>query len=118
MFYPYVFEVLSQSWDRPFKEITAKSVYETDKGFLYLINAIGIEEKDITIEKLGRKIVVKGSTTISLGKEKFENKLSHVVDISGIGNLKEIEYEAKNGYVFIYLNVDKEKEVKINAVKK
>jgi HSP20 family molecular chaperone IbpA len=97
-----------KSWDRPVREVKGWKATETEDGVLIVANALGIGKEDLKLELNKGTLTLKGET-----EEKeidFVNKVSYSWDISKyLSELQNIDYEARNGLVFIHLNLEEEK---------
>lgn len=106
-------DLFFKQWDRPFNEASVGTVFDTEKGIGFIINATGIDEKDLVVEQKGRELKVSGKTEIK--ELERTSTMNYVVDIGRwVSRLVDIEFELKNGYLYIYLNLSEEKKIAIN----
>lgn len=106
-------DLFFKQWNRPFNEASVGTVFDTEKGIGFIINATGIDEKDLVVEQKGRELKISGKTEIK--ELERTSTMNYVVDIGRwVSRLQEIEFELKNGYLYIYLNLSEEKKIAIN----
>ena len=103
------FDLIVKNWTRPFKEVSGYKTIETSDGYLIVVNALGIDKKDLEVKLQGNTLNITGTTEIE--EINFNNNVSFKFDLSRvIRKLDGIQYEVKNGLAYIYLNIKPEEK--------
>ena len=101
-----------KSWDRPVREVTGWKATQTEFGTLIVANVLGISKENIKVNLEKATLSLKGETEVK--EIEFTNKVNYAWNISNIiADLENIEYEVKDGLVYIFLYTSKEKKRKI-----
>lgn len=110
------FDLIFSKWNRPIKEVNGYKILDTEKGKLIVVNALGISKKDLNVEIVKNTLIIEGKTEVK--EIDFTNSVRFEFDISKVKDrLESIDYELKNGLVFVNLNIhiEPEKEIKISC---
>lgn len=108
------FDLVLGNWNRPMKEVSGYKTIETEKGYLLVVNALGINKSDLEIKLEGNTLSIKGVT--ELKEIDFSNSVSYKFKV-GTDRLDSIEYDVKDGLAYIYLNIKhKQNEIEIKAL--
>lgn len=106
-----LFDLVFKTWQRPVKEVDGYKVIETENGKTIVFNALGINKDDVSVETVGKELVVKGETSVD--EISFTNKISYRIYL-GDKSLDKITYALKDGLLYITIWEKKEKtKVKI-----
>jgi HSP20 family molecular chaperone IbpA len=112
MTYFNYFDELFKSWDRPVKEAKGWQSTETDYGYVIVANVLGIDKENIKLELNKSTLSLVGKTEVK--EINFTNSVSYSWDISNIiVEIEKIEYQVKNGLVYIQIFTEKNKKPKI-----
>lgn len=108
------FDLIYKSWDRPIKEVKAYKVLETEDGYQIVVNALGIDKKDIDVKVLQNTLHIDGRTVDE--DIDFTNTVRYQFNISKIvERLKKVEYTLKNGLLHVHLILEQKhkKDIKV-----
>lgn len=114
MTYFNYFDELFKSWNRPVKESKGWQLTQTDYGYLIVANALGIDKENIKLELNKSTLTLSGKTEVK--EIEFTNSVNYSWDISKIVvEIENIEYEVKDGlvYILLYMQKDKKPQIKI-----
>lgn len=104
------FDSIFKSWNRPLTESNGYKIKDTEKGQLIIINVVGIDKDELTVIIEGSTLKVKGKTRLK--EIDFVTETNFSIPIR-VHNLKNIEYELKNGYLYVYLNAKEDSKTNI-----
>lgn len=109
----YDLDFFFKQWNRPFNEVSVGTFFDTENGVGVIINAVGIDKDDLKIEQKGKELLISAKT--ELKEIQKISTINYSLDISRwINRLNNIQYELKNGYLYVFLNLAEEKKVLIN----
>jgi HSP20 family molecular chaperone IbpA len=111
-----LFDVVFKEWTRPVKEVDVRHVYKKDYGYLLVINVLGIPEENLLVN-IGdnNSLIISGS--IELEEINFKNKVSYELSLGRI-NLEKVEYNVKDGLLYVEIYEDKPNKKEIKVIKK
>ena len=104
-----------KNWVRPMKEIEG---YKWLSNATLTINALGIDSKDLKIDIDGRYLCVSGKTKVEKYDLDYSINYKFILPESLITNIESIDYEVKDGIIYIDFNTKKKKETKIKITNK
>ena len=108
-------DIFSNSWNRPLLESKGLVAISTDKGIAIIANVAGIDPKDLSVELNGNILTIKGTTKAPemLGDTSFSVNYSRGFYERTMGKIDSIDYEVKNGYIYVYINFKEPESKKI-----
>jgi HSP20 family molecular chaperone IbpA len=108
-----LFDLVFKEWSRPVKEVKGYNVIKSDKGYVVVINALGISKEDLSIDLSGKYLSVKGETKIE--EIDFTNKVSYQFYVGDLdGEIDTVEYRLNDGFLYVDIKLKQTKnKVKI-----
>jgi len=105
-------------YHRPFREVDGYRVIEKDGKMFILVNALGVDEKDISVETIseygGREaIVVSGSTK----NEIFENESSINIKFLMRKHMEEVHWNLSNGFLTLEVSFKEPVKPSVKVIK-
>lgn len=120
----YDLQKIFGDFSRPFKEVDCAKLYKKEKGYILVINALGIGKDNIKVdisydtEETGNKlpiISVSGSQTNKYSGKDYT--LSYRAAINIAEQIKQVNYDCEDGICTIFIEVEKPKELEKTIVK-
>ena len=114
-----MFDRLSYRFNRPVKENQGFSVYTSEKGYIVVVNTLGIDRKDLSVNISKDKgnpypvLHIKGEC--KLDNINFANNIDLRIRLKIDEDIKEVTYNCINGLTLVYLSVKHDEPEKIEA---
>lgn len=109
-FFEFLFKPV---YNRPFKEIDSLKLYGVDDGYLVVANTLGVSKDDLEVEITKEQgnpypvLKISGSTKIE--KVGIENNVKYRASLKLPEEIKNISYNVKDGFTYVFIEVNKEK---------
>ena len=114
-----IFNKLYSTFSRPVKDQRPFSVYTHDKGYIIVVNTLGIDKKDLSVNiqyEKGNKypiLCINGKSEIE--NINFTNQVNLRIRMNFAEKVETLSYECKNGLTLVYLKVKREEPEKLEA---
>ena len=114
-----IFGLVSNNFNRPVKDMQPYNIFKQDKGYIIVVNTLGIKREDLDIEIVEEKgrpfpvLRIKGKTAME--NINFENSVNFGITLNIQEDIDELAYETKDGLTIIYLKLKQEKKQKMIA---
>lgn len=111
-----LFKLAFNRFNRPVKDMQPYSFRQTDNGYTFVINTLGINKNDVSVEIKNKKgdpyryLTVSGETKME--KVNFENNVNISIRLITDEEIEELAYEVKDGLTIVYIKTKQEKETK------
>ena len=115
-----MFNLLMNNFSRPVKDMQPFKAFKVDKGYLIVVNTLGIDKKDLSVnleKQKGRAYpILKIVGETNLDKIDFKNKVNLGISLKFDEDIKGISYKCENGLTKILIEVSQpEREQSITA---
>jgi len=106
-------------FNRPVKDQQPYSIYKQDRGYIVVINTLGINKDDIKVEIISERgksfPVLKVTGATQMPKIGFENSVNLGITLNMKKDIDDLVYEVRDGLTIIYLRTKEEEKETITA---
>ena len=113
-------QFFNQAWNqftRPVKDMQPFNCYSCDKGYIIVVNTLGIDKNNLSVtlenEKGRAYPVLKIVGETNLEKINFKNKVNLGISLKIDQHIKDISYKCENGLTTILVETEKPTAAKI-----
>jgi HSP20 family molecular chaperone IbpA len=115
-----LFKMTSNRFNRPVKDMQPYKFLETENGYIFVTNTLGINKTDISVSVKNEKgdpypyLHIKGTTKME--KIDFENRVELTIRLILEEKIENVAYDVKDGLTIVYIKVKRDKNDKENVI--